>query len=241
MGPLTLTRSAEEHGGPHEPWFCDPTRQGGGVLLDMGCHSIAVGRHVLTPPDKDLLFLQPVSVSADLGLLKWGQKKWRDKLLKDRGVVVRVERDLDGPAEAELDGVGEKVGDHLLEPEPIPVPEDTRLGGDGQRRSRPAELSAELSRRSADDLDEVDLLHLLDERDRIAAFAAAEALVGATRRRHREARRLLLMERAKALVRAARLSQPDVVLDERENLRCRLHGLDRRVLDPRHDQAISAA
>src|SRR5882672_6570012 len=86
MGPLTLTRSAEEHGGPHEPWFWDPTRQGGGVLLDMGCHSIAVGRHVLTPADKDLLFLQPVSVTADLGLLKWGQKKWREKLLKDRGV-----------------------------------------------------------------------------------------------------------------------------------------------------------
>ncbi len=86
MGPLTLTRSAEEHGGPHEPWFWDPTRQGGGVLLDMGCHSIAVGRHVLTPADKDLLFLQPISVSADLGLLKWGQKKWREKLLKERGV-----------------------------------------------------------------------------------------------------------------------------------------------------------
>jgi predicted dehydrogenase len=86
MGPLTLTRSAEEHGGPHEPWFWDPTRQGGGVLLDMGCHSIAVGRHVLTPANKDLLFLQPVSVTADLGLLKWGQKKWREKLLKERGV-----------------------------------------------------------------------------------------------------------------------------------------------------------
>ncbi len=86
MGPLTLTRSAEEHGGPHEGWFWDPTRQGGGVLLDMGCHSIAVGRHVLTPPDKDLLFLQPVAVTADIGLLKWGQPEWREKLLKDRGV-----------------------------------------------------------------------------------------------------------------------------------------------------------
>lgn len=86
MGPLTLTRSAEEHGGPHEPWFWDPTRQGGGVLLDMGCHSIAVGRYVLTPPDRGLTFLQPHSVSADLGLLKWGQPKWRAQLLKDRGV-----------------------------------------------------------------------------------------------------------------------------------------------------------
>jgi predicted dehydrogenase len=86
MGPLSLTRSAEEHGGPHEPWFWDPTRQGGGVLLDMGCHSIAVGRYVLTPPGKDLLFLKPVSVTADLGLLKWGQPRWREKLLRDRGV-----------------------------------------------------------------------------------------------------------------------------------------------------------
>jgi predicted dehydrogenase len=86
MGPLTLTRSAEEHGGPHEPWFWDPTRQGGGVLCDMGCHSIAVGRYVLTPPGKDLLFLQPQTVSADLGLLKWGQPKWREKLLRERGV-----------------------------------------------------------------------------------------------------------------------------------------------------------
>jgi len=86
MGPLTLARSAEEHNGPHEGWFWDPTRQGGGVLADMGCHSIAVGRYVLTPPDKDLLFLKPQSVSADVGLLKWGQPKWRAKLLADRGV-----------------------------------------------------------------------------------------------------------------------------------------------------------
>lgn len=41
MGPMTLVRAAEEHGGPHEPWFWDPVRQGGGVLSDMGCHSIA--------------------------------------------------------------------------------------------------------------------------------------------------------------------------------------------------------
>ncbi|HUL68070.1 MAG TPA: Gfo/Idh/MocA family oxidoreductase [Burkholderiaceae bacterium] len=86
MGPLTLTRSAEEHGGPHEPWFWDPTRQGGGVLLDMGCHSIAVGRYVLTPPGKDLAFLQPQAVTADLSLLKWGQPRWRAKLRDERGV-----------------------------------------------------------------------------------------------------------------------------------------------------------
>ena len=86
MGPLVLTRSAEEHGGPHEGWFWDPTRQGGGVLCDMGCHSIAVGWYALTPLGKPLTFLQPVSVSADTSLLKWGQPQWREKLLKERGV-----------------------------------------------------------------------------------------------------------------------------------------------------------
>jgi len=86
MGPLSLSRSAEEHGGPHEGWFWDPTRQGGGVLCDMGCHSIAVGRHVLTPVGKGNTFLEPISVNADVALLKWGQPRWRDKLLADRGV-----------------------------------------------------------------------------------------------------------------------------------------------------------
>jgi len=86
MGPLALTRSAEEHGGPHEAWFWDPTRQGGGVLCDMGCHSIAVGWYALTPLGKPVTFLQPVSVSADCALLKWGLPQWRAKLLKERGV-----------------------------------------------------------------------------------------------------------------------------------------------------------
>jgi predicted dehydrogenase len=86
MGPLSLSRSAEEHGGPHEGWFWDPTRQGGGVLCDMGCHSIAVGLYALTPIGKGLTFLKPQSVNADIALLKWGQNFWREKLLRDRGV-----------------------------------------------------------------------------------------------------------------------------------------------------------
>jgi predicted dehydrogenase len=86
MGPLTLTRSAEEHGGPHEPWFWDPTRQGGGVLCDMGCHSIAVGWYALTPMGKSPTFLKPVSISADCALLKWGLPEWRERLLQERGV-----------------------------------------------------------------------------------------------------------------------------------------------------------
>ena len=86
MGPFTLIRSSEEHGGPHESWFWDPTRQGGGVLSDMGCHSIASGWYCLTPAGKPINFLQPVSVSAETALLKWGQPRWREKLLQERGV-----------------------------------------------------------------------------------------------------------------------------------------------------------
>lgn len=85
MGPVHLTRSAEEHGGPHEPWFWDPTKQGGGVWSDMGCHSIAVGRHMLTPLGKAANFLQPVSISASMHLLKWGSGDWLAKL-RERGV-----------------------------------------------------------------------------------------------------------------------------------------------------------
>ena len=86
MGPLSLTRSAEEHAGPHEGWFWDPTRQGGGVLCDMGCHSIAVGWYALNPVGKPITFMEPQSVTCELGLLKWGQPYWRDKLLNERGV-----------------------------------------------------------------------------------------------------------------------------------------------------------
>jgi predicted dehydrogenase len=83
MGSPVLVRSGEEHAGPHSAWFWDPTQQGGGVMSDMGCHCLAVGWHALTAPDKPVRFLEPVSVQADLSLLKWGQARWRREL-KDR-------------------------------------------------------------------------------------------------------------------------------------------------------------
>jgi predicted dehydrogenase len=86
MGPPVLVRSAEEHSGPHNAWFWDPVRQGGGVLSDMGCHCLAVGWYALTPPGKPATFLEPQSVSANLALLKWGQPAWREKLVERFGV-----------------------------------------------------------------------------------------------------------------------------------------------------------
>jgi predicted dehydrogenase len=86
MGPIALARSSEEHAGPHEPWFWDPTQQGGGVLSDMGCHSIAVSWFVLTPVGKPVDFLEPVSINAETSLLKWGRPKYRKQLLDRMGV-----------------------------------------------------------------------------------------------------------------------------------------------------------
>ncbi len=86
MGPIALARSAEEHSGPHMGWFWDPTKQGGGVLSDMGCHSIAVSWYVLTPVGKPVTFLEPVAISAETSLLKWGQPKYRKQLLDRMGV-----------------------------------------------------------------------------------------------------------------------------------------------------------
>ena len=86
MGPLVLARAAEEHSGPHNSWFWDPMQQGGGVLSDMGCHSIAVAWHLLTPPGKGVAYLRPTRVQCEVALLKWGQPKWR-KALADRFAV----------------------------------------------------------------------------------------------------------------------------------------------------------
>jgi predicted dehydrogenase len=86
MGPLALTRAAEEHAGPHNAWFWDPTQQGGGVLSDMGCHSIALSWYALTPPGKPPTFLVPQSVSAQVALLKWGLPRYREELKARHGV-----------------------------------------------------------------------------------------------------------------------------------------------------------
>src|SRR5207249_6388908 len=65
-----------------------------------------------------------------------------------------------------------------------------------------------------DRADEIEPIRLLDERDGIAADAAAEAVVRALFRQDGERRRLLLVERAEARVSAAHLPQPRPRLHE---------------------------
>ena len=71
-----LARAAEEHSGPHMPWFWDGQLQGGGVLNDMMCHSVEVGRFLLTPPGAERDVLKPVKVTAQMNVIKWQRPEY---------------------------------------------------------------------------------------------------------------------------------------------------------------------
>ena len=75
-----LVRCAEEHSGQHKPWFWDGTRQGGGVLLDMMCHSHEAARFLLTSPDETKEALKPRTVSAEIASLKWTRPDYIERL-----------------------------------------------------------------------------------------------------------------------------------------------------------------
>lgn len=83
-----LARAAEEHSGPHEAWFWQGDKQGGGVLSDMMCHSIEVARHMLTAPDADRNSLTVKSVSGTVANLKWTRPRYADQLIERYGAEV---------------------------------------------------------------------------------------------------------------------------------------------------------
>lgn len=68
-----LARAAEEHSGPHEAWFWQGERQGGGVMSDMMCHSVEVSRFMLTRPGAARDSLRIKSVNGSVGYLKWSR------------------------------------------------------------------------------------------------------------------------------------------------------------------------
>ena len=67
LGRVFLIKQSEEHFGPHKPWFWDVEKSGGGVLLDMGCHSIEYARWVFGKP-------KVRSVTANMGTYVHGDK-----------------------------------------------------------------------------------------------------------------------------------------------------------------------
>ncbi len=83
-----LARAAEEHSGPHSPWFWRGELQGGGVLNDMMCHSIEVARFMLTKPGSPRSSIRPVKVSAQIASLKWSRPEYVKDLKQNMGVEV---------------------------------------------------------------------------------------------------------------------------------------------------------
>jgi predicted dehydrogenase len=83
-----LARAAEEHSGPHMPWFWQGELQGGGVLNDMMCHSVEVARYMLTEPGKPRASIRPTSVSAQIASLKWSRPEYVERLKEMMGAAV---------------------------------------------------------------------------------------------------------------------------------------------------------
>jgi predicted dehydrogenase len=87
-----LARAAEEHSGPHMPWFWKGELQGGGVLNDMMCHSALVVRHLLTKPGSPLSSVKPVRITAHIASLKWSRPEYVEQLKKSMGKDVDYSR-----------------------------------------------------------------------------------------------------------------------------------------------------
>src|SRR3989440_3903721 len=83
-----LARAAEEHSGPHMPWFWRGDLQGGGGLNDMMCHSALVVRHLLTKPGAPISTVRPVRVTGHIASLKWSQPTYAKQLQQRMGKEV---------------------------------------------------------------------------------------------------------------------------------------------------------
>jgi predicted dehydrogenase len=97
-----LARAAEEHSGPHRPWFWQGSQQGGGVLLDMMCHSVEAARFLLTEPGKERASLRVKSASGTVATLKWSRPEYVQRLKEQVGPEVDYSR---RPAEDYARGV----------------------------------------------------------------------------------------------------------------------------------------
>jgi predicted dehydrogenase len=91
-----LARAAEEHSGPHAPWFWRGELQGGGVLNDMMCHSALLVRHLLTKPGAPRASVRPRRVTARIASLKWTRPEYARRLAATHGREVDY---LKSPAE----------------------------------------------------------------------------------------------------------------------------------------------
>ena len=75
-----IARCAEEHSGPHKPWFWNGEKQGGGALNDLGCHSQESARYLLTGPEEDRNDLEIKSIYGSIHTLKWNRPEYLKQL-----------------------------------------------------------------------------------------------------------------------------------------------------------------
>ena len=87
-----LARAAEEHSGPHAPWFWQGKLQGGGVLNDMMCHSSLLVQHLLTDPTKPRTSVRPKRITAHIASLKWSRPAYSKKLADTMGQDVDYQK-----------------------------------------------------------------------------------------------------------------------------------------------------
>jgi predicted dehydrogenase len=106
-----LVRASEEHSGPHRPWFWQGRRQGGGVLLDMMCHSVEVARFLLTAPGSPRDSLEVRSATGTTSTLKWSRPEQAAELRRSMGPDVDYLR---SPAEDVAHGTLELVDEDAL-------------------------------------------------------------------------------------------------------------------------------
>src|SRR6059036_1710659 len=87
-----LARAAEEHSGPHAPWFWQGALQGGGVLNDMMCHSSLLVQHLLTDPSKPTSAVRPKKITGHIASLKWSRPEYAKKLSASMGKDVNYDK-----------------------------------------------------------------------------------------------------------------------------------------------------
>lgn len=102
VGEIIWIRSREAHFGPHSAWFWDPELAGGGVLMDMGCHSIEVARYFMNKKPKEAFAWGALLVHKDktkaednsLALIKYekgGLSQSENSWATHGGLDIRIE------------------------------------------------------------------------------------------------------------------------------------------------------
>lgn len=87
LGKIYFIKHSQKHDGPHSPWFFDIERTGGGVIMDMGCHTFGFFRWLTDNAEVE-------SIYADIGTYMHKDKtKGEDNaivIIKFKGSITAV-------------------------------------------------------------------------------------------------------------------------------------------------------